>query len=320
MNEIITPNTVAPPSPTTNQLHRMHPLPAHGRQAIDLKRQRIAASFNDAAMQTLFMPGYCTLPERSQLQTVMQEGQQVAQLEYQHSGLTTVHRGPIWKPRTNPADWHGQETTDPIGAHESLTKQAEYFGHVAIEVGFAYHLPRYAGKAALVWLGGRNDTNDTLLEDIVMYDPSLPVAIKNGLDGDVDKALIRVEYARSLRSEGDAPVFLLYRGGENARNPEDWIAQYLYALSATEGRMMVDTAHGTEMAFDPDGKFKKSIEGQIKAWQVILMLAEHGHRPWAVTSEASRLKSDMDPHMPLQLVLSYATELHTMKPESVLAA
>jgi 3-deoxy-D-arabino-heptulosonate 7-phosphate (DAHP) synthase len=307
---------VAPDSPSTSELAKLNALSARAHKAIADKRYAICEAFDRPEVSLIAMPGYCSRPARDQIGLILREGQEIAQIEYRTEGLVTLHRGPTWKPRTNPEDWHGQETTDPLGAHQSVTQEAELLANVAMEIGYKEQLPRYASRLALIWSGGRSVGNTELIEQMAVFDRSLPLGIKNGLNGDIMQALQQVERAASLRSHGDAPVFLIYRGGENARRPDDWEDSYLEALDLTAGRLMVDTAHGSEMAHDPLGRWAKSVDGQILAIDHVLNLAEAGYHPLGITMEASSELGPTDPNMPLRIGLRAIASLMRIKAES----
>jgi hypothetical protein len=182
-----------------------------------------------------------------------------------------------------------------------------------MEIGYTEQLQRYASRLVLIWAGGRNVANDLLIEQMALQDPSIPMGVKNGLDGDIGLALKQVECANNLRSPGDAPVFLIFRGGDNAKTSERWADEYKSALAATAGRLMVDTAHGSEMAHDPSGAYKKSQEGQEAAAYHVLGLARQGLLPAGITLEASDWVGPTDPNMRLGIALSVISELQTIK-------
>lgn len=318
MSELLT-NQIAPSTPSTRDLLMQNRISNTAKTEIMNKRLSISTVMKHPELGLVAMPGYCARPSRESLRTILLEGQLIAQQEYNSPGLVSVHRGPTWKPRTNPDDWHGEETTDPAGAHYSVTAEAEAYGNVAIEIGYKEQLTRYASRLALAWIGGRNINNTDLIREAATHDTNLPLGIKNGLDGDIRTALSRVQTAQASRPHGSAPVFLIYRGGTNAMNPTAWKNEYKRAWEATEGRFMVDLAHGSEMAHDPRQNFQKSIDGQICASDSLIELAGQGYAPAAVTMEASNLKSVMDPHMPLSLALGTIQQLLTIKAHRTVA-
>jgi hypothetical protein len=314
------PNQQAPMQPTTEMLHRVHPLSSMASRAVAEKRMAVSDAYADPDSAFVTMPGYCARPGKSEMRRIMHEGQAVAHWEYNASGLIALHRGPTWKPRSNPEDWHGEETTDPEGAFQTVTSEAEYLGHVAMEIGYMAQLQRYASRLAVAWWGGRNVKNDELIKSMALHDPLLPVGGKNGLDGDWQLALDKVTMVNDMRGPDDAPAFLMYRGGNNAKTPSDWEDNYIAAWEATEGRLMVDLGHGTEMAHDPTGRFEKSVAGQILAGDHLIELDERGYAPFAVTMEASDKQGPMDPEMPLAIARNLSLSLLAAKLDRRVAA
>jgi hypothetical protein len=150
---------------------------------------------------------------------------------------------------------------------------------------------------------------------IARHDPTLGVGVKNGLSGAIDTALQHVDRINTMREgyEDPASAVLVYRGGENAKNPLAWRNAYLDAHEQTSGLVIVDIAHGTEMAHDPDGQFKKTVAGQILAMEAVLDLAREGYAPAGIMIEASDLKSRTDPHMPLEIALNGVKQLYNIK-------
>lgn len=133
---------------------------------------------------------------------------------------------------------------------------------------------------------------------LVTHDPLLPVGIKNDLSGSTDVAVNEARRLSSLREDSDTPVVILFRGGENAKTPEDWEEQYKLAFERTEGRLIVDTAHGVEMAHAPGADFTKSVIGQVACLEHVIKLAEDGFAPAGIMIEASDAISPTNPNMP----------------------
>ena len=134
--------------------------------------------------------------------------------------------------------------------------------------------------------------------------------LKNDLDGTIDDALREIDDINSARRhiENSGKAILIYRGGDNAQNPDTWTQNYLNALEQTNGKLIVDTAHGAEMAFHPDGLFKKSVAGQQASLSRVLELAEKGAIPLGIMMEASDTieTSDnrrVDPNMPFNIAI-----------------
>jgi hypothetical protein len=258
----------------------------------------------------------------SHQEQIEDEGKRIAELSVGRPDLHTLHRIPPWKPRSNKESWHGEETTNPAGAYRTLASLAARQTNAAIELGSRAHIERYGPMLTFGWTGSRNAENVALIRTLAIRDPKLPLGIKNGLDGDIDGALERVKMAEKIRDPGDkpAPVVLIYRGGENARTPEQWEGAYLRALDITEGRLIVDTAHGSEMAHDPGRRFKKTLAGQIAAMEAVIRLAEEGRVPAGIMIEASDIDSPVDPVMPLETALEGVRRLYEIKTDSCLGA
>lgn len=305
--------TSAPEKPTTADLHAMHPFSAEAGAAVLQMRALASQAIRNYQTTTIGIAGYCARPGLAQQAEIMRESGMVAEIHDPETGLIAMHRGPMWKPRTKPEDWHGEETTDPEGAYLTMRDQAERYANLAVEIGRPYHLHRYGHLLSFIWTGGRNVDNDVLIEETATIDPSIPLAIKNNLDGTIDKALEQVERATKLRGAHGAPVILLYRGGLKAQTPEEWEEVVMEVHERTKGRFILDTAHGTEMAHDPDQKFSKSVDGQVLAVYAMNRLARQGYSAAGVMMEASRLESPTDPHMPLELALEGLKEHHRVK-------
>jgi phospho-2-dehydro-3-deoxyheptonate aldolase len=298
----------APELPLTSELADTHPLSSQAEVEIVLARERISSILSGRAAGLVAVLGPCAMNE--QVDIIAREGDELRELTAELEGLYAAHRMPVWKPRTNPEDWHGRETTDPHGAYQTLARQANHGTGVSIEIAHMPHAERYADLTVLDWFGGRNVGKGEMMDEVAMRDPSLPLAVKNGLDGTIDGAMQHVDRLNHLRGADAAPVVLLYRGGENAKDPSAWEAQYRQAMEATNGNMIVDVAHGSEMAHHPDGTFKKSVPGQIAALEHVIAIAEeHGELPAGIMAEASEADSPTDPHMPFNLAIEGVRKL-----------
>jgi phospho-2-dehydro-3-deoxyheptonate aldolase len=305
--------TQAPQLPSTEQLHASYPFGLASQVAVQSARINIGRALENHESETVGIIGYCARPGLPQLEYIKSEGQQISDLNEPDNGLHALHRGPMWKPRTSPNDWHGEETTDPEGAYITMHAEAELYANVAVEIGRQYHLDRYGHLLTFGWIGGRNVGNEELIEAAASHDMTLPLGIKNGLDGEIDGALDQVERARELRGEGGAPVILIYRGGTNAQSPEAWEEKYIEAYERTAGQLIVDTAHGSQMAHDPEGKFSKSVDGQVLSLHALLRLVREGYHPAGTIMEASDLESPTDPHMPLWIAIHGIHKQHAAK-------
>lgn len=275
---------------------------------IAIQRKRIGDILTRKVNGLFVVVGPCALT--GDVDIIHREGNRIRRLDT--DTLATSHRLPVWKPRSNPVDWHGEETTNPNGALATLRRQAKQNANVSIEAGLEHHIDKYAAMLAFAWTGARNIHNRDLMTKLVTHDPLLPIGIKNDLSGDIDSALNEAQRLSSLREDDDAPVVLLFRGGDNAKTPEDWEEQYKVAFERTEGRLIVDTAHGGEMAHAPDVDFTKSVIGQIACLEHVIQLTEGGLVPAGIMIEASDAVSPTDPNMPHSNAISGVQRLHQL--------
>lgn len=220
--------------------------------------------------------------------------------------LYYLHRMPPWKPRTNPEDWHGLETTDPAVAYQITVRRALRAVNVSMEFGQPYHPERYGRYATFGWIGSRNVEKTDFIRHVAAHPETatMPLGVMNGLTGDVTSAIEQVNMVNRLRGSDAAPAVLIYRGGEAANSPEAWERLYLRAREQSNGLMIVDMAHGAEMAHHPDGQFKKSVEGQIRAQAHYLELEAQGLGALGLMHEASSAKSQVDPPIPLDIAVN----------------
>lgn len=311
----------APQTPTTTELHERYPLNEVTQLKIDINRQRVGNILSGEEQGVVGLIGACAMTDDTN--RIRIEGHAQHQITQTEEGLYLVNRRPFWKPRTNPSDWHGLETDDPELAYRTVAGEAIWGSGVAAELNWQdaehseTHAYRYGPLLTFGWIGGRAVQDSALMERTAMDATMLPLGIKNGLDGEVGPALEQIEKLRELRGENGAPVVLLYRGGENAQNPEDWERQYRYAMEATNGKMIVDGAHGTEMAHHPAGNFKKSVEGQLNALKHIEQIASKGELPTGVMFEASDAHSPTDPHIRHADALGSLLQLNQLRRDRV---
>lgn len=305
--------TSAPEVPTTRDLHQAYPLTAEAELNVGQMRGQVSAAIQNYLAQTLGIIGYCARPGVAQAEVIMHESRMISEVNDAENGLVVLHRGPMWKPRTNPDDWHGEETTDPEGAYMTMRDQAEAHANLAVEIGKPYQLSRYGHLLSFIWTGGRSIDDGELMKAVALEDPTLPLGIKNGLDGNIDRAMEQIAYVEELRGSEAAPVVLIYRGGSKAKTPEEWKEAVLEVHEATGGRYLLDTAHGSEMAHHPDGNFQKSEEGQIEALASANRLVGEGNANIGAMMEASELESPTDPHMPLSIAINGIRQQHQLK-------
>jgi hypothetical protein len=196
-------------------------------------------------------------------------------------------------------------------------------GNVLAEIGSMEQMDLYHPVLMAAWFGGRNIDNLELMLAIAQKYPNIPLLVKNGLDGDFGPAIHRAKEIERVRGSDGAPAIPLYRGGTNALTPEDSQETYKRAYEATSGRLGYDTAHGTEMAYDPnprDGKVNKSVAGQVLSSQALVHMSQQGYPPLVKFSEASGIESIMDPHMPLDIAMADSRRMYATKLGSRVAA
>ncbi len=309
-----------PADPGAEALRNQFTLGDAAQHRIEMGRALLAQVIeNPRADNFIAIIGPCAMSD--DFEAIMAEGRRIAELQLAHDGLYTVHRAPLWKPRSDPVTaWNGLETTNPKQAMRILVGCANNDANMGIEMGRDEHAERYKDCTTFAWIGSRAVGNTDLLDAIVTTEPDLPVGIKNGMSGAIDEALHEVE---RINARGSAPAILIFRGGEDLRTPEAWEKAYLEAYRLTNGRLIIDLAHGSEMAHDPTMGFKKSVAGQISAMQHLIKLAEQGHAPLGVMMEASdviakAVEQRVDPPMPLQFALDGAVRLHQAR-KSVLS-
>lgn len=302
----------APETPTLDELEARFPLDMLAEAEIERQRALVGDCLTGRTAGLVAVIGPCAMTlERSIIDV---EGDRLYQAQQEQSGLITLHRMPPWKPRSNPNDWHGLESEPDtvVAAYETIAARAAATGNVAIEIGHIPHIARYGRRIALGWSGSRNAEDDALIEALATHDHTLPIGVKNGMDGTIGGALAHVDRINELRGDQGmaAPAVLIYRGGTNAKTPQAWERGYRAALEATDGRMVLDTAHGGEMAFDPKGNYGKSVAGQEACLdRVLAIAARHGEMPAGLIMEASEAHSPTDPVMPQRVALDGARYL-----------
>lgn len=298
-----------PGDPNTAELELRYSLSNTQHTAIAEQRERVLSIIRKPSEGLLAVVGPCALtndPEQ-----ISAEGITLQELDTAYEGLVMLHRMPPWKPRTNREDWHGLETTEAEAAYRIVANQAREHANIAIETGHYDHVMRYGQLLTAAWTGGRNVYKDDLIEALAIHDASLPLLVKNGLDGSIEAALKRIRAINAMREQGHIQSALIYRGGENAKTPETWEEAYKLALERTDGKLIVDVAHGSEIAHDPENK--KSVKGQTLAMEHVIELAKEGYLPAGVMIEASNIESPTDPVMPLEIALDGVKRLYEIK-------
>lgn len=300
----------APEQPDTLSLQAMHPLSAVQQELVTGNRHVVSDIIRGQIPGFLGIIGACALTGAKH--TISQEGDLLNKHAEPTVGLMLLNRLCPWKPRSSEESWFGEETTNPVGAYATIVERAKRGSNLAIEMGHYEHLNRYGQSLVLGWFGGRNDDLD-LKQTVALADQSLTLAIKNPLSGNIEETLEEIQLLNQIRDPGAAPVILMYRGGENAQTPDEWEKQYIDAFEQTRGTLIVDTAHGCEMAHDPSKNFGKSSIGQIVGMRHLIALAENGYAPLGSISEASRAESPVDPPMPLMIAVSGVKRLHAAR-------
>lgn len=316
------------------QLRMMKPISLETELDVLKKAHSISEALDSPYEKTVALIGPCAMTQHPVELSL--EGQRIADLA--GNGLVTIQRMPVWKPRTDPEkDWKGLETalveiredgkgydipgTEAEGlktAYEILASAASQNGGAAIEVANIEHIDRYDPLLSFAWSGSRSIDNREQILALAKRDPKLPLGIKNGMSGDIEEALSvveAVEKARkpALEEEKPAPALLVLRGGKDLNTPHKWEKAYKQAVLQTDGKVIVDVAHGSEMAHDPKGEFSKSVRGQIVAMESVIRLVGEGYIPAGIMIEASDLESPTDPVMPLQTALDGAKRFHEIK-------
>lgn len=290
-----------------NHLKTMNP--KNSRQEIDkaVKQNRF-----------LLIAGPCS----DQLdRTITKEGERLTELS--DDNLLIVHRRPVWKPRTNPESWHGLDETNPREARLQLAA-ASCTAAVAIEVGKVSH-QMFLEHVCFAWVGARSVGN-TALQELLIGNPQIPFGIKSDLNGKIEKSVAMINaviQGRSKRVEDHNPSGLLIHRSGGVESPDAWENQIIAASARLESRrsevsgMIVDLAHGTEIAHDPRQKGRKTIAGQVAAFDHMLDILEDNTNILpnlaGLMVEASDTKPKpgrcTDPNMPFALLEEKVDEL-----------
>lgn len=247
------------------------------------------------------------------------EGEQLAAITT--DTLLPIHRIPHFKPRSNDNDWHGIVESDPELVRPLAEQEVRSHINIAVEVGCEAHVHEHEDLLTFAWTGARNINNMRLEPALATGEfARIPLGVKNGLDGSIDSALHKIERIERLRKEFSASaavVALVFRGGHDLTTPKSWNDQFKRAFDATDGRFIVDIAHGSEMAHDPTGRFQKTIAGQQRCLDAVINLAGKGFMPSGVMIEASDFEHPdkhrrTDPNMPFADALIGVVELHNI--------
>lgn len=304
----------APELPTTDALHQQYPLSEQAAAQIQSNRAHISAVITGDRPGFIGIIGPCAMTPHSEI--IAKEGAQLYLTAQQHNGLYIAHRIPPWKPRTKAADWHGMETEPETveQAFQITSTQANQCCNVAAEIGNQGHIARYAGYLVFGWNGSRNAGEHNLVDTLAAAEPTLPIGIKNAMDGTIDVALQHIARVADVRGGTGAPAVLIYRGGIKAQTPKSWEHYYRDALERTEGRIIVDVAHGGEMTFHPESTYEKSPVGQIACMERVIELAvKCGELPVGMMVEASAAPTPTDPVIDPEIALAGVLRLHELR-------
>jgi phospho-2-dehydro-3-deoxyheptonate aldolase len=197
-------------------------------------RNAISDAINNPDDYLMSVIGPCPLTDDFEI--IKSEAILKTDLGNQLPGLISLDRQCFTKPRSNPNDWQGLDSTNPDRTLEIISNLSNEHANVTAEIRFNNNLLRYAAHLSMVWTGARNVNNKELMKTLALYDESLPIGIKNDLDGNIDTALEQINYINQLRQKDSAPAVLIYRGGENAIEPQSSSIEYKNAWDATGER------------------------------------------------------------------------------------
>lgn len=310
MNQLVLEkNQCAPELPTTEMLQREFIVLSEGELCVQMGRRAVRQAYDDPSSVSAYGVGECGVVAES-AEFRLLEGKNIMRFSYDACAFV-MQRLNVWKPRSKADDWFGVETTDPEFAYRTVAEAVNQGVNVCMEIGYRQQLERYRELLTMAWVGARA-TEDLEkrqeIIDIFVEHHDIPLGIKNGQDGEIDIALELVEEINSARTqklnfegtEEVAPVFLIYRGGNNYDTPELVEEKIVEVIDRTEGKVMLDTAHSVEIAFDPEdrgGKPKqKTIAGQRAASMMITRLSEDKVF-MGILAEASDIKGKTDPNM-----------------------
>jgi 3-deoxy-D-arabino-heptulosonate 7-phosphate (DAHP) synthase len=330
MKEIMLPNQIVPVSPTTDQLERQYPLLFDGERCVAIGRMSMQDAYALPEVYSAHGIGECGVVDDNEQEGACDiRSEEADKLQQASAEMKTLimQRLNVWKPRTKPEDWHGVETTNPDYAYAQVAGAANKGVNVCMEVGYQAQLERYKPLLTMAWIGARTLDDPAKREDMLQLftqHHDIPLGVKNGQDGEIDDALTFIDEVNDARQQkcdeqgldDPMPAFLIYRGGNNYLTPELVEEQIIEAIQVTNGKVMIDTAHGVEIAYDPferpDGKKQKSIEGQELATQMIAELAQK-YAFMGILSEASSIIGVTDPNMPIMRALRTVHEIQKSK-------
>lgn len=309
----------APNRPTTPELHDAYDIDRDAALAIAGVRIAITNAIAHPDNKFLLV-GPCALtPDANTLMEENQEWQAYAQ----ENGLVIAVRRHPWKPRSvatmreKRTKWHGLETgfADGSGnpeeaallAYDTMHSEAVTLHNVSMEMATNKHVLRYGPMLSFAQIGARtrdqyygsDEAYQRYLDFLAKRELTLPLGIKNETSGSIESALSEVDRVNTIRYglgySAVSRAVLIYRGGDNAKTLETWEAGARDAIRRTNGAVILDVAHGGEQAFDPNGNYEKSEEGQLACLEAAIKLQTEGLRYVGLAAETSTLQSPMDP-------------------------
>lgn len=262
---------------------------------IAIKREQIVNALEAPTESTLAFLGPCAATFNPEMTTVENFLIQKFEEEHRSVGLIALHRLPFWKPRTNPEDWHGIESTHPDETLEFMSFLGNFGVNVASETGLSRHIGALSALQVFSWIGSRNFGNIELVEQLMRREIDIPIGIKNGMSGNVRELLDFTKFVNDRNIRKAPPTVPIFRGGRELDTPEKWAEAVKEISTKTRGRCIIDLAHGSEMAHDRNGKFGKSEQGQIDSALHLVELITAGNVVAGFMIEMSDIQSPTDP-------------------------
>jgi len=307
VQETLMPHQMSPTHVSQEELNGLFVVSEEAYRTVDMNRQIIKDTYHSPGSRLIVAMGECGVVSGLSEQRIRRrEGRRLNRLS-EITGSLLMQRLNVWKPRSNPDDWHGIETTDPMFAYETVVVAVNRRVPATMEIFYEDQLERYGHLLSAFWLGSRSTDNPELREALIRMAvnyPHIPVGVKNGLDGSINTAVSMIDEINRRRRDiaSDAtPAFLIYRGGSAYNTPQKVENMIRGVIEDTEGRVVIDTAHGVECAFDPKRSFQKSVIGQLSALAMVERLLIDGYTFMGLLVEASDNKGQTDPNIPFSM-------------------
>lgn len=279
-----------------------------------IKEQRLTVARGiTGVIDTLIVGvGQCSTNIRD-IDITKHEAEVIRALNRDMPGVFVMQRQNHRKPRSPRDDgtlpWRGMDTSHPEEAFELHLDTICSGTPICSELLSTDQVTKYADGLSMAWVGARNDDKSFAL-NLTIVEPTLPLGLKNDLTGSNKTVKQTLDLLQRADSQYIAPSFLIDRGGTKLYTPDLWEQHILTVLDETEGKFMLDLAHGTEQAHDPAQNFAKSVEAQERALDHYIQIGERTGM-WArgILLEASDAPSDTDPNMPLKIALEGITHI-----------